>query len=262
LSAVWSIRRWPRRRLNRALLDSGLGDPAFSAMKPADRAATIPAPGPFSLVIFDWDGTLLDSISSIVDCTQHALRDLDQPPVPDEQIRGAIGLGLRETVERFAPGCDEALFGAIVETYGRHWLETYCHRPQLFPGARALLEDLREEGYLLGLATAKGRRGLTRDLEATGMGEFFLATRTVDEARSKPDPQMIFDIVDELDATIDQTLMVGDTIHDIEMAHNARAAAVAVCSGSETRTTLEEARPLICLDRATELPAWLSLEGG
>jgi len=231
-------------------------------MTPPDEAVAIPAPGPFSLLIFDWDGTLLDSISSIVACTQQALRELDQPPVPDEQIRGAIGLGLRETVERFAPGCDETLFQAIVETYGRHWLTTYCHQPQLFPGVRGLLEDLRLAGYLLGLATAKGRKGLTRDLEATGMGEFFLATRTVDEARSKPDPQMILDIADELGVTTDRTLMVGDTIHDLEMAHNARAAAVAVCSGSESRTTLEEARPLVCLDRATELPAWLSPEGG
>lgn len=231
-------------------------------MKPPDEAVTIPTPGPFSLLIFDWDGTLLDSISSIVECTQRALRDLDQPPVPDEQIRGAIGLGLRETVERFAPGCDEALFQAIVETYGRHWLETYSHQPRLFPGVPELLENLQREGYLLGLATAKGRKGLSRDLEATGMGEYFLATRTVDEARSKPDPQMILDIADELGVTSDRTLMVGDTIHDLEMAHNARAAAVAVCSGSESRTNLEEARPLVCLDRATELPAWLSPEGG
>jgi phosphoglycolate phosphatase len=169
---------------------------------------------------------------------------------------------LRETVERFAPGCDEALFQAIVETYGRHWLETYCHQPRLFPGVRGLLEDLQLAGYLLGLATAKGRRGLTRDLETAGVGEFFLATRTVDEARSKPDPQMILDIADELGVTTDRTLMVGDSIHDLEMAHNARAAAVAVCSGSESRATLEEARPLVCLDRATELPVWLSAEGG
>ncbi len=231
-------------------------------MTPLDESVPIPAPGPFSLLIFDWDGTLLDSISSIVECTQRALQDLDQPPVPDEQIRGAIGLGLRETVERFAPGCDEALFRAIVETYGRHWLETYCHQPRLFPGVRELLENLRQEGYLLGLATAKGRRGLNRDLEATGMGGFFLATRTVDEARSKPHPQMILDIADELGVTTDRTLMVGDTIHDLEMAQNARAAAVAVCSGSESRTILEEARPLVCLDRATELPSWLSPEGG
>jgi len=231
-------------------------------MTPSDEATAIPAPGPYSLLIFDWDGTLLDSIASIVACTQQALRDLDQPPVLDEQIRGAIGLGLRETVERFAPGCDEALFQAIVETYGRHWLETFSHQPRLFPGVPDLLEGLRLEGYLLGLATAKGRKGLTRDLEATGMGEFFLATRTVDEARSKPDPQMILDIADELGVTTDRTLMVGDTIHDLEMAHNARAAAVAVCSGSESRTTLEEARPLICLDKATELPGWLSAEGG
>jgi phosphoglycolate phosphatase len=231
-------------------------------MAPTDEALAIPAPGPFSLLIFDWDGTLLDSISSIVACTQQALRELDQPPVPDEQIRGAIGLGLRETVERFVPRCDETLFHSIVDTYGRHWLETYSHEPRLFPGVPALLGGLREKGYLLGLATAKGRKGLNRDLEATEMGEFFLATRTVDEARSKPDPQMILDIADELGVKTDRTLMIGDTIHDLEMAHNARTGVVAVCSGSESRSVLEEARPLVCLERATELSAWLSPEGG
>jgi phosphoglycolate phosphatase len=228
----------------------------------ADEVVTSTAPGPFNLLVFDWDGTLLDSIASIVECTQQALRDLGLPPVPDEQIRGAIGLGLRETVERFAPGCDEETFQAIVETYGRHWLETYSHQPRLFPGVPALLEKLQQEGYLLGLATAKGRGGLNRDLEATGMGKFFLATRTVDEARSKPHPQMILDIADELGVTIDRTLMIGDTIHDLEMAHNASAAAVAVSSGSESRAVLEQARPLVCLERVTELPTWLSPGGG
>jgi phosphoglycolate phosphatase len=228
-------------------------------MEPFDGAVTDKRlRGPFHLLVFDWDGTLLDSISSIVECTQRALQELEQPPVPDEQIRDAIGLGLRQTVERFAPGCDEALFRAIVETYGRHWVETYCHRPRLFPGVRALLEELQKRGYLLGLATAKGRRGLTRDLEATGMSDTFLATRTVDEALSKPHPQMILDIADELGVTIDRTLMIGDAIHDLEMAHNARAAVVAVCSGSQSRAALEQARPLTCLDNVTQLAAWLS----
>jgi phosphoglycolate phosphatase len=230
-------------------------------MTSVDEAAKSEVPGPFDLLVFDWDGTLLDSISSIVECTQRALQELDQPPVPDEQIRGAIGLGLRETVERFAPGCDEALFRAIVETYGRHWVETYCHQPRLFPGVRALLEELVEEGYLLGLATAKGRKGLSRDLEATGMGGLFLATRTVDEAHSKPHPQMVLDIADELGVTTNRTLVIGDTTHDLEMAHNARAAAVAVCSGSQSRGALEEARPLICFERVTELSEWLSPGG-
>lgn len=244
------------------MLDSGPRRPGLRMTRARDEAVTIPPPGSFDLLIFDWDGTLLDSISSIVECTQQALRDLDQPKVPDEQIRSAIGLGLRETVERFAPGCDEALFMDIVETYGRHWRETYCHQPRLFPGVRTLLAGLRGAGYLLGLATAKGRRGLTRDLEATQMGEFFLATRTVDEARSKPDPQMIVDIASELGIASGRTLMIGDTIHDVEMAHNARTAVVAVCSGSESRAVLEEGRPLVCLDRVTQLPEWLALEGG
>ncbi len=90
------------------------------------------------------------------------------------------------------------------------------------------------------------------------MGDLFLATRTVDEARSKPHPQMVLDIADELGISTDRTLVIGDTTHDLEMAHGARAAAVAVCSGSQSRGALEAARPLTCLERVTELPEWLS----
>jgi phosphoglycolate phosphatase len=218
--------------------------------------------GRFRLLVFDWDGTLLDSISSIVDCTQRALQDLGLPAVPDKRIRDAIGLGLRETVERFAPGCDESLFRDIVSVYGHHWRETYCHRPRLFPGARETLEELRRRGYLMGLATAKGRKGLSRDLQATGLGEYFHATRTVDEAKSKPHPQMILDILGEIGADAGQALVIGDTTHDLEMARNAGTAAVAVCTGSHSRKVLEEAQPLACLESIAEFAAWLDGDGG
>ena len=213
------------------------------------------------LVVFDWDGTLLDSVASIVDCTQRALKELDQPPVEAQRIRSAIGLGLREIVERFAPGCDDALFHQIVEVYGKHWFATYGNQSVLFPGVPELLDRLGQKGVLLAVATAKGRRGLEMDLERTGLTGFFHASRTVDEARSKPHPQMLLDILKELGMRAGESLMVGDTVHDLQMAGNAGISCVAVASGTESRLLLAEQAPLACLENVGELEAWLSATG-
>lgn len=215
----------------------------------------------YSLVIFDWDGTLLDSISSIVACTRATMEELGEGDVEESVIRGAIGLGLRETVERFAPGCDDELYGRIVEVYRRLWFGTYIHQPKLFPGTREVLKELAESGYLLAVATAKSRRGLDEDLAKTGLGDTFQATRTVDEAHSKPHPQMILDILDELGITPQESLMVGDTTHDLRMAHSAGSAAAAVLTGSQDRNELSHASPLVYFEDLRQLPEWLADDG-
>jgi len=215
----------------------------------------------YRLVIFDWDGTLLDSISSIVACTQATMEELGEGEVEESVIRGAIGLGLRETVDRVAPGCDDELYGRIVQVYRRLWFDTYVHRPRLFPGTLEVLEKLTDSRYFLAVATAKSRRGLDQDLAATGLGEFFQTTRTVDEARSKPHPQMILDILGELGVAPADSLMVGDTNHDLWMAHNAGSSAAAVLTGSQGRAELSQASPLVYFEDLRELPGWLA-DGG
>ena len=215
----------------------------------------------FQLLIFDWDGTLLDSIATIVACTQATLEEVGEPPANEEVIRGAIGLGLRETVNRFAPGCDDELYGRIVEAYRRLWFGEFVSHPRLFPGCRELLEGLRQDVYLLAVATAKSRRGLDLDLSGTGLDDAFDATRTVDEARSKPHPQMIFDILRQLGVVADEALMIGDTAHDMLMAHNAGTAAAAVLTGSHDRPELDEALPEVVFETLADLPAWLAGKG-
>jgi phosphoglycolate phosphatase len=126
-------------------------------MPPADA-------NPFRLLVFDWDGTLMDSIGSIVTCTQAAIRELGLRQMSDEAIRGTIGLGLRETIEALSPGCGEETFGRILECYRRHWTATYRDMPLLFPGAGEMLRGLAAEGYLLAVATGKSRRGLEYSL--------------------------------------------------------------------------------------------------
>jgi phosphoglycolate phosphatase len=209
-------------------------------------------------VVFDWDGTLMDSITSIVECTQATLDELSLPRADDSAIRGAIGLGLREMVESFAPDCEEETFRQIVETYRRLWFGAYSSQTRLFSDVTETLDSLQGSGYLLAVATAKSRRGLDRDLRVTGLEEVFQATRTQDESRSKPHPQMILDILDALGVDPCQTLMIGDTAHDLEMAHSAGALAAAVGTGSYSREDLLRASPQAYFERVGELPQWLA----
>src|SRR5215213_6133931 len=115
---------------------------------------------PFRLLVFDWDGTLMDSIGTIVACTQATIRELELGELPEPTLRGLIGLGLRETIDILSPGCDEAAFGRILDCYRKHWTETYRDMPLLFQGVAEMLKGLADEGYLLAVATGKSRRGL------------------------------------------------------------------------------------------------------
>ncbi|HEX9943764.1 MAG TPA: HAD-IA family hydrolase [Thermoanaerobaculia bacterium] len=212
----------------------------------------------FRLLVFDWDGTLMDSIGTIVACTQAAVQELGLGGLPEETIRGTIGLGLRETIDILSPGCDDDLYGRILDCYRKHWLSTFCDMPLLFAGVDEMLRELAAEGYLLAVATGKSRRGLDYALDQTGLRDVFHATRTVDEAFSKPHPQMLLDILDEMGVAPRDAVMIGDTTYDLEMARSARMGAVGVCSGGHCREELERFGPLACLDQIVELAPWLA----
>lgn len=200
----------------------------------------------------------MDSVGAIVACTQAAMRDLDLGKLSEETIRGTIGLGLRETIDILHPGCDDELFSRIIESYRRHWIESFRERPLLFHGVEEMLRSLADEGYLLAVATGKSRRGLDHALGQTGLSGIFHSTRTADEAFSKPHPQMLIDIFDDLGVEPESALMIGDTTYDLEMARNAQTAGVGVCSGSHCREDLERLAPLACLNAAVDLLAWLA----
>ena len=211
----------------------------------------------YELIVLDWDGTVMDSLGSIVACAQHALCDAGLPELPDTLIRSGIGLGLRDTVARLLPDADADLREEWVGLYRDLWIATYQHQPVVLDGAPAAVAKLERREYMLAVATGKGRRGLMRDLEDLGMAHHFVATRTVDEARSKPHPQMLLDLMDELGVRAERTLMVGDTTFDLDMARNARVDSVGVLTGGHDRETLEASEPLVCLDRLADLPSWL-----
>ncbi len=221
--------------------------------------APVPVPArPFDLLVFDWDGTLMDSIATIVACTREAFGAAGVA-VPDEAvIRGTIGLGFRETIDLLAPGGGEALFERVVGCYRERWFATYRERQLLFAGVPDLLARLAADGYLLAVATGKSRRGLDDGLRENRLAARFAATRTADEAPSKPHPRMLLDVLDELGVAKDRALMIGDSVHDLDMALAAGVAALAVTSGSHGRRELASRAPVACLDGVGELPSWLA----
>jgi phosphoglycolate phosphatase len=175
------------------------------------------APERVRLIVFDWDGTLIDSIGTIVGCTRAMLEELGLPAVAEEAIRSMIGSGLEESIRSFAPGYDECDFDRVINTYRRLWVEEYHARSELFAGAGEVVRGLHAAGYLLAVATAKGRRGLGLDLARCGLAGYFHTTRTVDEAPSKPNPGMLLDILEEMGVRAEEALMVGDSVHDLRM---------------------------------------------
>lgn len=213
----------------------------------------------FRLVVFDWDGTLMDSIGTIVACTLAALEDVPEAPKPPaDRIRESIGLGLIQTMERFFPHGDLPLFERVAQAYRDRWLAEFKGRSTLLAGARETVEHLHAEGYFVAIATAKSRPGLERELDQTGLRAFVHASRTVTEAPSKPAPGMLLQLFDELGVRSTDAVMVGDTAWDLQMAANAGCGAVGVLTGGHSRALLEAERPLACLDSVAHLPGWLS----
>lgn len=214
----------------------------------------------FELLVFDWDGTLMDSEARIVACLQGAIADLGLPGRDVAALRNIIGLGLAEAIETLFPGSDAATRQAVVERYRHHFLVADPTPSALFEGAAEVLHGLAAQGYLLAVATGKGRRGLDKVLEETGLAPLFHATRCADETFSKPHPQMLLELMDHLGADPRATLMIGDTEYDMEMARNARTHALAVSYGVHHPERLLKHQPLGCLDRIGDLPAWLEAD--
>jgi phosphoglycolate phosphatase len=223
--------------------------------------ASAPRTGPpdsIRLVVLDWDGTLMDSIGTIVACTMAAISDVPGTSAPPEStVKEAIGLGLLVSMQRFFPSGDLELFEAVANAYRARWRAEFKDRVELLPGAEIAVRALADAGFLLGVATAKSRVGLERELQKTGLGPLFHATRTMDEAPSKPAPEMLLQLFDELGVAPEEAVMVGDTAWDLEMARNAGCHSIGVLTGGHTRELLEPVSPLVCLESVAHLPGWL-----
>ena len=214
------------------------------------------------LVVFDWDGTLMDSEAKIVASMRAAGNDLGLESLDDKTLRNVIGLGLKEAIEILYPSAVAATHRAFADRYRHHFLSGDGEGSTFFAGALQLLQGLYRSGMLLGVATGKSRRGLNRVLMELDCGALFHATRCADESFSKPHPQMLLEIMDELGVAPEETVMIGDTEYDLQMANNAGVSAIGVSYGVHERERLLQHRPLACLDNINELATWLNRYSG
>ncbi len=207
----------------------------------------------FPVVVFDWDGTLVDSEQHIVNSLAYAARQLSLPELSHEQLKSIIGLGLREAVHALYAELADGTF----EDYRRHYAEHYFSKPtdarHLFCGVVDTLSALRERGVHLAVATGKSRNGLDKALAATGLASHFVVTRCADETRSKPHPLMLEQIAQYLRVAPQQMLMVGDSSYDLEMAQRFGAAAIGVSYGVHAPEHLQRYAPLRIVDRLAEI---------
>jgi len=214
----------------------------------------------FELIVFDWDGTLMDSAAAIVASIRAAAVDLGVPPPDSDRARHVIGLGLRDALRHAVPDLPEDRYGTMADRYRHHYLSR-DHELALFSGVTELVGELAAAGHRLGVATGKSRLGLERALRHSGLGRMFDATRCADECHSKPHPQMLEELMDEVGVRPETTLMIGDTSHDIEMARNAGVPALAVAYGAHPRPALEALAPLACAATVEEMARWLRANG-
>ena len=213
----------------------------------------------YRLVVFDWDGTLIDSHSAIVECMQEASRELGLPIPERERASHVIGLGLHDAMRIVAPGLPAPRYPEFIDAYRRHFrAREDTMRP--FPGMAQLVGSLQGE-RTLAIATGKSRRGLDRALKATGLQRHFRASRCADETSPKPHPAMLLELMEELHFTAGQVVMIGDTSHDMQMAAAAGVDAVAVSYGAHSRQELLACRPLHCVSSVEELREWLTRNG-
>jgi len=214
----------------------------------------------YELVVFDWDGTLMDSTAVIAASLQEACRDVGIAVPSEHDAKYVIGLNLAATFDHVAPGLDEEGRRRLAERYRHHFLARENEMP-LYGGVREMLDDLLVRGHRLAVATGKARRGLDRALEATGLRDKFEVTRCADEGFAKPHPEMLLMLLDIAGVAAGGAVMVGDTTHDLELAANAGVDGVAVSYGAHAEALLATRPAKARFSSVADLPRGLGTGG-
>lgn len=209
----------------------------------------------YRLIVFDWDGTIIDSAATIVECIRESAREMGLPVPDHERASHVIGLGLHDSLRLAVPELQAHQYPEFVVHYRRHFLARE-DAMVLFPGMKEVLSGF-SKSHSLAIATGKSRKGLDRALSATGIGPYFSASRCADETNPKPHPAMLLELMDELGFSKEQILMIGDTSHDLEMAKAAEVDSVAVTYGAHPEEGLRACKPLNCFPTVSSLSAWL-----
>ena len=213
-------------------------------------------PRRFDLIAFDWDGTLFDSTAIIVRCIQAAVRDVGGTVPTDKEAAYVIGMGLMQALAHAAPDVPPEKYTELGNRYRFHYIQ-HQDDLSLFDGVLPLLNDLRERGHLLAVATGKSRRGLDEALHTVQLKGVFDGSRTADQTAGKPHPLMLQELMAEFDVAPERLLMIGDTTHDLQMAVNAGGASVGVSYGAHEPDAFHAFRPLTVVHSVRELHDWL-----
>lgn len=207
----------------------------------------------YELIIFDWDGTIINSQAHIISCMRKGIADEGLPIPSDNEISHIIGLSLSRAIETLLPNINAQQVQNISDSYRAHFFSDTNEGSPLFDGAAEIIQDLHANGYYLAVATGKGRRGLDDALHTTGLEPYFHITRCADETRSKPDPLMLNEILTDLDLSVNDAVMVGDTSYDMDMAKNIKMDSIAVTYGMHDKKLLEESAPTHFIDNIEQL---------
>lgn len=213
-------------------------------------------PRRFDLIAFDWDGTLFDSTAIIVRCIQAAVRDVGGTVPTDKEAAYVIGMGLMQALAHAAPDVPPEKYTELGNRYRFHYIQ-HQDDLSLFEGVLPLLNDLRERGHLLAVATGKSRRGLDEALHSVQLKGVFDGSRTADQTAGKPHPLMLQELMAEFDVAPERLLMIGDTTHDLQMAVNAGCASVGVSYGAHEPDAFHALQPLAVAHSVRELHDWL-----
>jgi phosphoglycolate phosphatase len=205
------------------------------------------------LLIFDWDGTLIDSSEKIITSMHRAADSTNLPALSDEKIKSIIGLGLPEAIHVLFPDVDAPSRELFREHYAKHYLEADVIPCQFFPQVMDTLQNLKEQGHIIAVATGKARRGLDRIMSNMQLMDFFHASRCSDETKSKPHPQMLYELLEQFSTHPRDALMVGDTAFDMEMAQRANIPRIGVSYGVHDVDVLKKYQPIAVIDRFAEL---------
>ncbi|MFZ2726746.1 MAG: HAD-IA family hydrolase [Methylococcaceae bacterium] len=211
----------------------------------------------YDLLIFDWDGTIIDSIDWIVHCLQQAAIDCGCQPSERQAAKNVIGLSIVMAMRTLFPEVDDTTLNALTSRYSHINIGRELTREHLFAGVYDFLSARKADGYLLAVATGKTRKGLNQVLQTTMTEDLFVVTRGADETASKPNPKMLEEILTHTGISKERVLLIGDSVHDIQMANNAGIAAVAVCCGANAAEELQALSPLLLLQQVTDLQSFL-----
>jgi len=214
----------------------------------------------YRAVIFDWDGTLVDSIAHIADSLHLAATDLGFPALEKAAYRNIIGLGMIDALQALYPSASEPEMFAIRDAYSKYFSSKPATPQHIFAGMQDVVLDLKAAGSGRAVATGKSRRGLDRALDTSGLRPHFDVSRCADESGSKPDPKMLSEILEHFDLEPAQAIMIGDTSYDLEMAQRLGMPSIGVSWGAHSTDILAKYNPVAIVTSVNDLRRHLALD--